>query len=381
MPSSRKSLFYASCLAIFMFGVSLTVLGAMLPTIMDSFGIDKANAGALFFLLSLGMLIGSLLFGPIVDRYGYKFLLTLSCLLILIGLDGLAFANQVGQLQLLVFIIGVAGSIINAGTSALVSDISEGERSSDLSLLGVFYGLGAFSIPLLIGGLSQTFGYHKIISGVSTLVLLPIIFFITLRFPKPKQQQGVPIRKLFVMAKESPLLLAGAFLFFQSGLELTASGWSATYMREVLHIETNKAVIYLSLLMLAMMSARLLLPKLLAKKGPAFILRTFILIGLCGAVLMILSTHLWLTLIGLVGLGFGLAAGFPVILGYVGDRYRELSGSAFGLAFTMALTGSMVLSSLSGVLGQAVGLRYAFILMPASLIMQWIIFSFIVKRY
>jgi MFS family permease len=183
------------------------------------------------------------------------------------------------------------------------------------------------------------------------------------------------------MAKESPLLMAGAFLFFQSGLELTASGWSATYMREVLHIEISKAVIYMSLLMLAMMSARLLLPGIIAKKGAAFTLRVFILIGLCGASVMVLSTHLGLTLIGLVGLGFGLAAGFPVILGYVGDRYRELSGSAFGLVFTMALTGSMVLSSLSGVLGQMIGLRYAFIIMPVSLIMQWIIFSFIVKRY
>lgn len=381
MASNRTVLFYASCLAIFMFGVSLTVLGAMLPTIMDSFSIDKANAGSLFFLLSLGMLTGSLLFGPIVDRYGYKFLLILACFGILIGLNGLAFAQRVAHLRVLMFIVGLAGSIINAGTSALVSDISESRRSSDLSLLGVFYGLGAFSIPLLIGSLSKTFGADKIILGIGSLVLLPIAFFFVLRFPSPKQQQGVALPKLLAMIKETPLLMAGAFLFFQSGLELTAGGWSATFMREVLQIETNRAVTFLSLLMLAMMAARLMLPRLLARYGAAATLRAFILIGLTGAILMVVSTQLWLTLLGLVSLGFGLAAGFPVILGYVGDRYRELSGSAFGLVFTMALTGSMVLSTLSGVLGEAVGLRYAFILMPASLIMQWILFIFIVRRY
>jgi MFS transporter, FHS family, glucose/mannose:H+ symporter len=381
MLSSRKSLFFACCLALLMFGVSMTILGALLPTLMDSFQIDKANAGSLFFLLSSGMLLGSMLFGPFVDRYGYKTILMVAGVLIFIGLEGLAFADHLWHLRILMLVIGIGGSIINGATNALVSDISKDGRSGDLSLLGVSYGLGAFAIPLLFGGLSQTFGTAYLIAAVGLLVCLPLLFFISLHFPQPKANQALPFKQYIALAKEKPLLLAGAFLFFQSGLELTCGGWSATFIKEVLYIPADRAVIYLSLLMLAMVSTRLLLPRLFRKWRPAVILRTLICIALTGSTIMILSRTLALTLVGLVLLGVGLSAGFPVVLGYVGDRYNKLSGTAFGISFTLALIGSMILSSSSGLLGQAFGLRIAFILIPVSLIIQLIIIYFIQKKF
>ncbi len=381
MHSSRSSLFFASCLAMLMFGVSMTILGALLPTLMDSFQIDKANAGSLFFLLSLGMLVGAIAFGPFVDRYGYKAILMVSGLLIFIGLQGLAFADRLLQFRILMLIIGIGGSIINGATNALVSDISENGRSGDLSLLGVSYGVGAFAIPIIIGTLSQTFGATRLIAMVGWLICPILLFFVSLRFPQPKQTQALAWQQYLSLMKEKPLLIAGAFLFFQSGLELTCGGWSATFIKEVLHIPAERAVFYLSFLMLAMMTTRLLLPRLFRTKGSSVILRSLICVALLGSTLMILSRSLWLTMVGLVLLGAGLSAGFPVVLGYVGDRYSKNSGTAFGISFTLALIGSMLLSSASGILGQAFGLRMAFILIPTSLIIQLIIFHFLQKKY
>jgi hypothetical protein len=38
------------------------------------FGIDKAAAGSLFVTLTFGIMVGSVIFGPVVDRAGYRVL-------------------------------------------------------------------------------------------------------------------------------------------------------------------------------------------------------------------------------------------------------------------------------------------------------------------
>jgi hypothetical protein len=40
------------------FGIVLTTLGAVLPSLVERFGIDKSAAGALFLLMSFGILVG-----------------------------------------------------------------------------------------------------------------------------------------------------------------------------------------------------------------------------------------------------------------------------------------------------------------------------------
>jgi MFS family permease len=59
---------------------------------------------------------------------------------------------------------------------------------------------------------------------------------------------------------------------------------------------------------------------------------------------------------GLLGFGIGLAAGFPVILGYVGKMYKELTGTAFSLVITIALVGNVLSNYLMGWVSQYFGI-------------------------
>lgn len=140
---NRKHVFAAACLGMLVFGIVMTVLGSILPSLIDRFAVDKAAAGSSITLLSVGILAGSLVFGPLVDRYGFKGMLTACSLLVFLGLEALAFAPSFDLLRAAVFFVGFGGGVINGGTNALVSDISEEGRSAGLSLLGVFFGLGA----------------------------------------------------------------------------------------------------------------------------------------------------------------------------------------------------------------------------------------------
>jgi MFS transporter, FHS family, glucose/mannose:H+ symporter len=91
-------------------------------------------------------------------------------------------------------------------------------------------------------------------------------------------------------------------------------------------------------------------------------------IALVGAFLMLGWRGLVPAAAGVFLLGVGFAATFPVILGFVGDRYAHLSGTAFSIVFVMALTGGMVLPYVTGVLGERYGLRTSFLVVPAALV-------------
>jgi MFS family permease len=61
---------------------------------------------------------------------------------------------------------------------------------------------------------------------------------------------------------------------------------------------------------------------------------------------------------------------FPTVLGFIGDRYTSLSGTAFSVAIAMALCGGMLMPYAAGVLGTHYGMRSSFVLVPAALVVQ-----------
>ena len=152
----KNLVFTAACIGMCFFGVSMITLGAVLPSLIAKLNLSGLQTTSLVTFLPLGMLAGSLIFGPIVDRFGHKALLVPSCIIVLLGMEGLAFFESVPLLQASIVGIGLGGGILNGETNALVSDISgESEKGSRLSFLGMFYGLGALGIPMLLGSLSK----------------------------------------------------------------------------------------------------------------------------------------------------------------------------------------------------------------------------------
>lgn len=364
---TNRYMFALSCLGMLTFGIVLTVLGASLPTIITSFGIDKAEAGALFLLLSFTILIGSVVFGPFVDRRGYKGIMVFALAAIFAGLETLAFARTLGGLQQGIVLIGVGGGIVNGATNALVADISAEAKGARLSLLGVFFGIGAAGVPFVLGALGDRFSHGHILAAVGALVLVPLVMSVAGTFPAPKHSQTFPLAAARGLLRDPILLLFGSMLFLQSGMEITVGGWTSTLFVEDLHVPADRALALLSLYWLGMMLARLLLGRVLTSRPPTRVLLTCIAIALTGALLLLSTRTVAIAAGGVFLLGAGLAATFPIVLGFVGDRYAALSGTAFSVVIVMALTGGMLMPFATGYFGNRYGLRGSFIVVPIAL--------------
>jgi fucose permease len=351
-----------------LFGVALTTLGAVLPSLIGRLGLDRTEAGSLLALMSLGILAGSLVFGPVVDRRGYKGMLAAAVLLIALGLEGIAYAPSITLLATAVILTGIGGGVINGGTNALVADLSAEGRAAGLAHLGAFFGVGAFGVPLLLGLLRGRSGDAEVVAGVGVLVALMVPFYAAIRFPAPKQPQGFPLRHAAGLLRDPALVLLGVILFFESGMEMTVGGWTTTYVNQELVLSPERALYVLSLFWLGMMGARLALGWVLRGVSSAAVLVSSLGVAFAGTLILIGARGTTSAAAGTLLAGAGFAAVFPVILGYVGDRYERLSGTAFGAVFVMALTGGTAAPYLTGVLGDAFGLRASLAIVPAAII-------------
>lgn len=377
----RQLVFAAACLGMLMFGIVFTTLGAALPAIIEaSQSINKTMAGSLMVFLSVGILAGSVVFGPIVDRYGYKNLFIICTALISLGLLGIAYAPTVWWLRLSLLLIGFGGGVINGATNALVADIADTGKSAGLSLLGVFFGIGAIGVPLLLGVLLHLASYQTIIAGVAAFMLLPMLYYISIRFPLPKYAQGFPIRQATGLIRSTTLWLFGFILFLQSGMEFTVGNWTALFLKEELAIAASRAALLFSCYWLGLTLARLVLGYLLKKISPAIVQYSSLGIAIIGAVVMIRSHHLGLTIGGLTLVGLGFAACYPVMLGYVGERYAHLSGTAFSMVLVIALLGGSLFPYLTGAFGQWFGLRYSFSIIPISIVASAVLFTIVLHQ-
>ena len=83
---------------------------------------------------------------------------------------------------------------------------------------------------------------------------------------------------------------------------------------------------------------------------------------------------------GIFLVGAGFAAVFPVVLGFVGDRYAQLSGTAFSVVIVMALIGGMLLPYATGVLGGIYGLRASFLIVPTALVLLAVLLGVVTRR-
>src|SRR5262245_9484747 len=109
----RRQVFAAACLALLLFGITFLTLGSILPLLTSKFEAKGLNAGLLVSILPVGVMLGSLIFGPVVDRYGYKLLLVFSILISAVSLQGLAFTSSLPVLYTCIFFTGFSGGIIN----------------------------------------------------------------------------------------------------------------------------------------------------------------------------------------------------------------------------------------------------------------------------
>lgn len=352
---NRKIAFISVFTGIFLFGVSMVIIGSTLSVLRERFGMSDIEAGGLFSILPFGLLVGSVTFGPVADKYGYRWVLTVAGLFLSFGFFGIAHAGSLFVLRSCIFLFGIGGGVINGASSALVSDLSVKEHKiTNLIWLGAFFGVGAFVTPIILSVIEKTY-YTLVIDVAGVLSLLIAILFAVIAYPVTVQKDKISFKLIPVFVKNRLFMALCFYLFFQSSFEAIVNNWTVTFFVD-LRVGENKALLAFSSSVLGMILMRVLTGSVLRNFTFNRLMTLALIFLTAGLILLILPTPYFIKVTGMFFIGAGLAPGFPVMLGSAGELFKEVSATAFSFAMLIALIGNTLINYITGVLTEKFGM-------------------------
>lgn len=353
---------------MFVFGIVMALLGAILPVVSRALSIRLEDVGTLFLVTNGAMLGASLVVGPLMDRVGMKAPLAAGAGLVGAALVAVAWAARLGELVPAVACLGFGGGLLNASTNTLVADLHDDAdaKASSLNLLGVFFGFGALFLPFTVGALLSRVGLAGLLVTAAGLCAATATAAAALRFPAPKQVHGWPLADVRRFLGRPLVVTFACLLFLQSGSEFVLGGYLATFLGQGLAVGVGAASYVLAAYWASIMVARLLLAGIVPRVSAGGVVIGSALAASAGALVIGVAPSAAVAAAGVVITGLALAGTFPTVLGIAGAEFREHSGTVFGVLFTVALTGGMTMPWLAGHLAAAAGLRPVFLLVAAA---------------
>jgi len=353
-----RLLFLSACAGILVFGVVFAILGAVfgLPAMRERLHVSLAQQGTLFLLLYLGIFVASLVVGPLIDHLGNKANLLTSALIVALAMVFFKDAHSFRTASFAAILLGLGGGGLNTCTNVLVSDLYAEQRGAMLNLLGIFFGVGALSIPLTAASIAGHFTIPQLFLFGAVLAGLCALWYAAISFPPARTKQAFSWRQLLEAARYSGVRLLGFILFLESGNEACIAGWTSTYVN-VAGFTPRVATLVLSAYWAALMLSRILAANVLRGITKAQLVVSSAVLSLAGCVVLLSARSLTLLFAGtaLIGLSYGPI--FPTTLAIAGDRYSQRAGTVFGLLFSIALIGGMLFPSIVGQVSQRISVR------------------------
>lgn len=337
-----RTVFLSACAGMLVFGIVFAVLGTAfgLPAMRLRLHIDLAQQGTLFFLLYLGMFCASFAVGPLLDHFGNRPNLLFSSLIVAAAMLLFAAADSKAAASIAAVLLGIGGGGLNTCTNLVVSEVYGERRGPMLNVLGIFFGVGALSVPLFAATIEGHLSIPQMFLICALLAAACAVAYAIISFPAARTRQAFSLRDLYAATTYDGILLLAGILFMESGNEASIGGWTSTYVNSGGY-PPRTATLVLAVFWAALMLSRLLAARLLKAMRKSQVVFTNALLSIVGCLILLSAGSLPLLIAGtaLIGLSYGPI--FPTTVAIAGDRYRERAGTVFGLLFSIALIGGM----------------------------------------
>lgn len=358
-PSSNRALFASACGGMALFGVTLVIPGLLfgLADVRARLEIgDAVRMGNLQSALMVGVFAATVFIGPLIDRYGTKIVLTVGAAMLACGFAGLAFVTGYEAGCATAFAAGLGGGVVNMATNVVVSTVYPRDRGSKLNALGVFFGVGALSLPLLSAA-NEWFTAERLLGLAATFAALVAVVSATLEFPR-QAEHGASLREVLGVARYPAVLLFAFLLFFESSNEMALIGWTTTWATAA-GSSVRSAALMLATFQVGMMLGRIFAAAILRVVTKVQLVFACAVGSVVASALLLASRTVAATWIAVALLGLCFSPIYQTVLALAGDRYQRFAGTVFGLLFSIALMGSFLSPLVIGRIAQFAGVRSA----------------------
>jgi MFS transporter, FHS family, glucose/mannose:H+ symporter len=361
---TRDPHFALLCIGFVICGMVTVLPGPLLPVLAAQWGLRDVQSGGFFAAEFIASTVAAIM-APRRMRWslprGYA-LLTVGVMLLVVA--GRAEAATLGhELALAAFtIIGLGIGLSVTATNLLVGTGPSELRAQRLSVVNLWWGLGAVACPWLVAMSERARDLPILLVAVGAVAVVMFIIFLPL-----KEEPGSAVRTKISLATDGSVLIYFAvLLFLYVGVENTIGGWVTTYTHRFSALNLVWATMMVSIYWLALLIGRGLGSLALRRVPERAVLVPSLAVSLTAVTTMLLP-HTPATVIvavAVAGLGFGPV--FPIGVSRLLARLADHKNT--GWVFATCASGGAVLPWLTGLFSTSSGsLRAAFAVPVAAL--------------
>jgi len=351
----------AACLSFASYGAISGALGPNLPELAAHTASSLAAIGSVLTALYLGAILALLVSGPAFDRLGQYPVLMTGAALLGLGVIGLTLGHSLPVMWACAFITGLGHGAMDLSGNLLIAEVFANRRAAAVSLLNVFFGLGAVVGPLTASITLKLWNtaVPALWLGGGLMLLQLVIIPRTAQIPRPALGGLHPAgeaRSLRALLSSPIFWMLGLLTLTYVGVENGMSSWTTTYLSRTTAATTSAGALASAGFWLAMSAGRLGSAGI-GTRVTAKTLLLAMLVGVLAANGLLLATvgnaPLTVAAVLLTGLFYGPI--FPIAFSETTATFRGMAGTAGSLVAALGSTGAALIPWLQGVLFENVG--------------------------
>ena len=377
MLISYKSTVRACYVGIICLAIVANLTALLFTVLGEQFGLSFTQLGALVMVYFIVQVAVALIFGPIVDRIGFRPFIVGAHILAAVGMAWFA-ATPVSPLEPYVmmmigsFIFGIAGGFLELLVSPILNAVPTDEKSSAMSIMHSFYCFGHVAVVFGTTLFLAVFGRESWQIIFLLWLLVPLANAIA--YARCPIAEATPVESQSTArdAFKKPLLfILIAMIAFGAASELTVASWASAFMEEAMGLpKVAGDIIGIGTFAIAMGIGRLTYGILKQKDTKWLPQQSHLMVMGSGmafvSYIFLATTHSpFLGFLACVICGLGVSLLWPGALSLAVEAFPKAGTWIFAILTVGGTFGASAGPSVFGVIADAEGLRTAFMIMAA----------------
>lgn len=320
LKSNRLITWTLNVLMLF-YAMSLTMLGPLMPSIVEGYNLQLSEAGLISTFQSIGGIIFTILGGVLADHIKKSRLIGVTFFIYSTSMLAIALAPTYAAILALFFIVGASTRMLDVLLNSYISDLNPTRRGFYINLLGISFSIGGLSGPMfstLFRNWGMKWNNTFLILGIACTLIT--VFYVYMQKSVKEDELRYSTRKAAdyrELLTSTRLLTLCLIMFIYSGYQSGVSTWMPMFMEKSLLAGPFLSSLAVSLFYIGLIAGRALSSYIFNERQA----KNRILFGsLAGGMLLIL----------------GIMAGRPVLMAVFSGVSGFLACSVLPLTITFA---------------------------------------------
>jgi MFS transporter, FHS family, glucose/mannose:H+ symporter len=372
LPDARAEWAYLH-LGFVLIGISMTMLGPILPYFTHRWNLTDGQAGLFFSTQYFGSFLGTLATSWLLPRLGFSkvisagyfcFALGLACL----GLGPWFFSTA------FVAIYGLGYGLTNPSINLRATHLPSSNVAAAVSLLNFSWGIGAVSSPFLLAFFLGHLSLRALAGLLAACFLgLALAHFVQQADPAASSETG-PKRSFAVWRatlQPAPWISLALLFFLYVGIEISVGGWVALDEKRMVGFNAARMAAAPAFFYGFLLLGRFLVPIALKYFSQRALSVGGLVLTTVGVALVAFAQTPMVLHAGALLAGFGCGPQYPIYVTWLAARFKGNATWLAALFFGSAGIGSSLIPWLVGVVAsQTHSLRFGFMLPLASALLM-----------